>query len=129
MGVFEKFEDALTKGVSGKETIRVPFEQMSKFVCDEFIKGNDDEFLEKVKKTAKGGNMFTEKKLESKNGRYLLQVGGTQRGVLLLGKRKTVWVKDMEANKFYQLDKDRKWKKFYKSVLGEINMERINRNR
>ncbi|MBR0277864.1 MAG: hypothetical protein IJQ50_05350 [Clostridia bacterium] len=73
--------------------------------------------------------MFTEKKLESKNGRYLLQVGGTQRGVLLLGKRKTVWVKDMEANKFYQLDKDRKWKKFYKSVLGEINMERINRNR
>ncbi|MBR0277863.1 MAG: hypothetical protein IJQ50_05345 [Clostridia bacterium] len=53
MGVFEKFEDALTKGVSGKETIRVPFEQMSKLVCDEFIKGNDDEFLEKVKKNSK----------------------------------------------------------------------------
>ena len=129
MGIFEKFEDAISKRVSGNETIRIPFEQMSKLVYDEFIKGNDDEFLEKVKKTAKGGCMFTEKKLESKTGRYLLQVGGTQRGVLLLGKRKTVWIKDTEANKFYQLDKDSKWKKFYKSVLGEINMEKVNRNR
>lgn len=129
MGVFEKFEDAVTKGLSGKETIRVPFEQLSKIVYDEFIKGSDDEFLEKVKKTAKDGCMFTEKKLESKDGRYLLQVGCTQSGVLIFGNRKTVWIKDIEANKFYQLDKDRKWKKFYKSVLGEINMEKINRNR
>lgn len=129
MGVFEKFEDAVTKGLGGKETIRVPYEQMAKIVRDEFISGADDEFLEKVKKTAKGGSLFTEKKLESKTGRYLFYVGNLQRGFLLLGKRKTVWIKDIEANKFYQLDKDRYWKKFYKAVLGEINMEKINRSR
>ena len=62
-------------------------------------------------------------------GQVLAFFDKKQSGVLIFGNRKTVWIKDIEANKFYQLDKDRKWKKFYKSVLGEINMEKINRNR
>lgn len=128
MGLFDKLGDIAVEKITKKETIRLSYEQIAEIVKDEFIKGADDEFIEKVRKTAKGGNMFTEKKLESKSGRYLLYVGNTQSG-LLFGRRKAVWIQDNEANKYYELDKDRKWKKFYKTVESACKMERVNRGR
>ncbi len=129
MGIIENLSDKAVEKFAKKETIRVPYEQIVEILKEEFIVGADDEFLQKVLKTSKGGNLFTEKKLESASGRYLLHVGNLQRGFLLLGKRKTVWILDNEANKFYQLNKDKFWKKFYKSVDAAIKMEKINRNR
>lgn len=129
MGVMNNLTDKLTEKITKKETIRLTFEQIAKIVKDEFIDGANDEFLDKVLKTAKGGSFITEKRLESANGRYLLFVGRTQDGVALFGRRKQVWVEDKEANKFYQIDKKRSWKKFYKAVSAYINMEKVNRNR
>lgn len=128
MGIFENLSDKAVEKFANKETIRVPYEQIVEILKEEFIVGADDEFLQKVLKTSKGGNFFTEKKLESKTGRYLFHVGNLQRGIIF-GKHKVVWIQDNEANKFYQLDKDRYWKKFYKSVDAAIKMEKINRNR
>lgn len=128
MGLFDRLEDMAVEKFAKKETVRLPFEQVAEIVKDEFIKGADDEFLNKVAKTAKGGNIFTDKKLESKTGRYLLFVGHTQNGIMF-GRRKTVWIEDTETNKFYQLDKDRRWKKFYKAVDSAVKMEKINRGR
>lgn len=128
MGILDNLADKAVEKFAKKETIRLPFEQVAEIVKDEFIIGADEEFLKKVDETAKGGNMFTEKKLESTSGRYLLHVGNLQRGVAF-GKRKTVWVQDNETNKFYQLDKDSKWKNFYQAVSTAVKMEKINRSR
>lgn len=128
MSIFENLSDKAVAKFAKKETIRVPYEQIVEILKDEFITGADDEFLQKVLKTAKGGSFFTSKKLESVSGRYLFHVGILQRGIIF-GKRKCVWIQDNEANKFYQLDKDRYWKKFYKSADAAIKMEKINRNR
>ena len=128
MGLIDKLGDKAVEKITGKETIRLTFDQVAEIVKDEFIKGADDEFLNKVAKTAKGGGLFTVKNLESKAGRYTLHVGNIQNGIIF-GRRKAVWIQDNEANKFYELDKDRKWKKFYKAVETACKMERINRNR
>ena len=128
MSIFENLSDKAVEKFAKKETIRVPYEQIVEILKEEFIVGADDEFLQKVLKTSKGGNLFTEKKLESASGRYLLYVGNMQRGIIF-GKRKCVWIQDNETNKFYQLDKDRYWKKFYKAADALIKMEKINRSR
>lgn len=128
MGILENLGDKAVEKFAKKETIRVPYEQIVEILKDEFIAGADDDFLQKVLKTSKGGNLFTSKKLESKSGRYLFHVGNLQRGIIF-GKRKCVWIQDNETNKFYQLDKDRYWKKFYKSADAAIKMEKINRSR
>ncbi len=128
MGIFENLSDRAVEKFAKKETIRVPYEQIVELVKEEFIADANDEFLQKVLKTSKGGNFFTSKKLESASGRYLLHVGNLQRGIIF-GKRKCVWIQDNETNKFYQLDKDRYWKKFYKSTDAAIKMEKINRSR
>lgn len=130
MGLIDKLGDKAVEKFAKKETIRLSFEQVAEIVNREFIIGADDEFLSQVIKTAKGGAVKAWT-LVSKNGRYEMRVAGDIPNILdlLLGRKKVVWVEDNEANKFYQLDKDRKWKKFYKAVETACKMERINRSR
>lgn len=128
MGLLDNISDAIVSKISKKETIRLPYSQLAGMVKDEFIIGADDEFLNQVAKTAKGGGAFTVRKLLSKNERYLLYVGGWNRG-WIFGISKMVYILDNESNKFYQMDKDRSWKKFYKTVDTDVKMEKINRNR
>ncbi len=127
MGLVDKMSDMVVGGITKKETIRLPYEELAKIVTDEFIKGVDDARLGKVLKTAKGGVVFC-KEMKSENGRYVFYVGTRPRGLLWLAS-KPAWILDNEANKFYQLDKNIKWKKFYKTIKVAANMERINRNR
>ena len=127
MGLIDKMSDMVIGGITKKETIRLPYEELAKIIADEFIKGADDVWLAKVVKTAKGGCVFN-KDMKSKNERYNFHVGTRPRGLLWLAS-KPVWILDNEANKFYQLDKDTKWKKFYKAIEVAVNMEKINRNR
>ena len=127
MGLFDKMSDMAIGGLTKKETIRLPYEEMAKIVTEEFIKGADDSELAKVMKTAKGGFLF-DKEMKSKSERYDFHVGTRPHGLVWLAS-KPVWVLDCEANKFYQLDKDLKWKKFYKAIETAVKMEKINRVR
>lgn len=127
MGLLDKMSDMVIGGITKKETIRLPYEQLASLVTDEFIKGADDAWLGKVLKTAKGGFVIT-KEIKSKNERYTFHVGTRPRGLLWLNS-KPVWILDNEANKFYQLDKDTKWKKFYRAIEAAVSMEKINRIR
>lgn len=128
MGLTDKVGDMLVKGISKKETIRIPYDKLADMVNDEFIKDADDEFLQKVQKTAKGGGWFTKRKLISASGRYRLYVGAWNTGYIL-GRRKMTYIFDNIENKFYQLDSDWHWKKFYKRVSADVQMEKINRGR
>ncbi len=127
MGLLNKVLDGVLKEVTGKETLRLSVDDLIEIVDKEFILGSDDEYLKQLSKTAKGG--IAGKKIDSKDKRYVLEIGALQRGMLITGRRKTVWVFDNETNKYYQLDKDRHWKKFYKAVLSSVNSEKIRRNR
>ncbi len=124
MGIFENMTDKLVEKVSKRETIRFTAEQMVELVKELFITNANDEFLKQVEDTAKGGNVFTEKRLASADGSYVFEVGNLQRGVAF-GQSKTVWIKDMQANKFYEIDKDKNWKKFYQGVCNAVRMERV----
>lgn len=127
MGLVGKMSDMVVGGITKKETIRLPYEELAKIVTDEFIKGTDDAWLGKVLKTAKGGFVIT-KEMKSKNERYDFHVGTRPRGLVWLAS-KPVWILDNEANRFYQLDKDIRWKKFYNAIEVAVNMEKNNRNR
>ena len=127
MGLLDKISDMAIGGLTKKETIRLPYEEVAKIVTEEFIKGADDAGLKKVLKTAKGGFLI-DKEMKSQNERYDFHVGSRPHGLVWLAS-KPVWVFDREENKFYQLDKDLKWKKFYKSIETAVKMEKINRAR
>lgn len=128
MGLLNKVSDSVVQKITKKETIRIPYEQLSEIVNDEFIKGADDDFLKQVRTTAKGGGMITQKNLTSKSERYTLYVGSWNYN-WLFGRRKQTYIFDNSENKFYQLNKDRHWKKFYKAVDAAIQAEKINRTR
>lgn len=127
MGLISKLGDTVAKGITGAQTVRVPYDVLSQLVAEEFISGADDACLGKVLKTAKGGFFFP-KEMKSKNERYDFHVGTRPNGCALLNS-KPVWVFDHEANKFYQLDKNIKWKNFYKAIKAAVQLEKINRNR
>lgn len=127
MGLLNKFLDSAVALTTGQETVRIPYDALAKIVQEEFVVGSDDTYLEQVRKTAKGG-VFFPKELLSENGRYTLRVGAFQRGFWLL-RSKAAWILDNEQNKFYQLDKDRRWSKFYAAVDTAVKMEMINRDR
>ena len=127
MGLFSKLGDAAVESVTKAETIRISYDALSKIVIDAFVAGADDAFLAKVLKTAKGGFAIP-KEMKSQNERYDFHVGARPNGCVWLSS-KPVWVFDHAANKFYQLDKDLKWKKFYKTIQSAIQFEKINRNR
>lgn len=127
MGIIDKVSDLVIGGITKKETIRLPYEELTKIVTEEFITGADDAYLAKVIKTAKGGFIIN-KDMKSQNERYDFHVGIRGRGLPWFT-GKPVWIFDNEANKYYQLDKDKKWKKFYKAIGVAVKMEKINRNR
>ena len=127
MGLLDKVSDFVLKKVTKKETVRVNYEQLTEIVKEQFINGADDEFLNKVLKTAKGGGVFTQKVLKSNPERYTFFVGGGNRW--FFGREKQSYVFDNVENKFYELDKDRHWKKFYRAVDAAIQTEKISRNK
>lgn len=128
MGLINKIDDSITKGLTKAETLRLSYAELSQIVDREFIRGADDTFLAKVKKTAKGGGLLLIKEMKSKNERFDFHVGTRPYGLAWLPS-KPVWILDREENKFYQLDKNLKWKKFYKAVLESIKAEKANRNK
>ena len=125
MGLLDKVNDSVLKKVTKKETVRVNYEQLTEIVKEQFINGADDEFLNKVLKTAKGGGVFTQRTLKSNPERYTFFVGGGNRW--FFGREKQSYIFDNVENKFYRLDKDRHWKKFYKAVGAFITAEKNNR--
>jgi len=127
MGLFNWLEDSVVKATTNRETIRLSYDGMAKVVEQFFIQGANESFLLQVKRVSKGG-LFFSKELKSPDGRYTLQVGALQRGLWLL-QSKYVWILDDHDNKFYQLDKDRTWKKFNKAVIAAIEQEIIRPNR
>ncbi len=124
MGLFDKVVDK----VISTETIRMPYTQLAEIVKKEFVLGQNDEYLEKVRKTAKGGFVLFEKRLKTQDERYEFYVGLRPTRLVWLPS-KPAWVFDKQENKFYQLDKDIKWKKFYKAVADYVNAEKTNRSR
>ncbi len=118
MGLIEKISDKAIGGLTKAETIRISYEELVEIIKREFIDGQDDAFLSKVLKTAKGGFLF-DKNLKSKNQRYDFHVGTRPHGLVWLNS-KPAWVFDNEENKFYQLDKNIKWKKLYKAVICAV---------
>ena len=126
MGLLDKVSDSVLKKVTKKETVRVNYEQLTEIVKEHFITGADDEFLNKVLKTAKGGGVFTQRFLKSNSERYTFFVGGGNRW--FLGREKQSYVFDNVENKFYKLDKDRHWKKFYRAVAAAVTTEKMSRN-
>lgn len=127
MGLMSKLSDAAINVATKKETIRLPYEEMANIVERAFISGADDAFLSKVRKTAKGG-IAVRKEMKSADDRYVFHVGSRPTGLIWMAS-KPVWIFDNETNKFYQLDKNGKWKKFFKMVDAKIKMEKINRSR
>lgn len=123
MGVFEKFEDKVVGKIAKKDTVRISPDELANMVNDVFIKGASAEELKKVTKTAKGGYCsYSGKWLTSADERYRFHVGSRQNNILfLLGGGMEAYIIDNEENKFYQLEKDRYWKKFYKAVLEKVN--------
>ena len=127
MGLLNWLEDSVVKATTNRETIRLSYDGLAKVVEQFFIQGADESYLLQVKRVSKGG-LFFPKELKTADGRYTLQVGALQRGLWLL-QSKSVWVLDSVENKFYQLDKDRTWRKFNKSVTAAIEQEIISRNK
>ena len=124
MGLFDKLGDKVVEKLTGKETICLPCENMVQLVSDIFIFGNDEEYLNNLLRIAEGkwykkdGETYFN--ITSADGRYMLKV------TKISGSKKQVWIQDDAANKFYQLDKDKEWKRFYQAVDARIKMHRIN---
>lgn len=118
MGLIEKISDKAIGGLIKTETVRVSYEELAEIIKREFIDGQDDVYLSQVLKTAKGGFLF-DKNLKSKNLRYDFHVGTRPHGLVWLNS-KPAWVFDNEEHKFYQLDKNIKWKKLYSLIVHEI---------
>ena len=129
MGILNKLGDGFVERLTNSETIRLSYEEMSKLVNDYYIAGADDEYLKKVNVISKGGKIkFRE--LMSENNRYKYKVSSYPWNVLeAFLKRKSVWIYDNDTDRYYQLDKDTHWKKFYKEIEMLIKFEKINRKK
>lgn len=125
MSIFSK----LSGNIAGLENEVIPYEQMVGMVRENFIKGADDDFLKKVKKTAKG-DTFTDgmRLLDSKDERFRLIVQPVFRSFMVWIMGKDVSFVDRQEGKHYMI-RSRQWKKFYKFVLRVIEEEKLNRTR
>ncbi len=126
MGLLDRLTDKMVQGVFGAETVRVPYTELANMVREVFITEKDDAYLNKTLKVAKGGVVFT-KEMITDDERYKFHVGTRPNGLLWLP-HKPVWILDNQENKFYQLDKDSKWKKFYATVKAFVSAEKSNRH-
>ena len=126
MGLSNFLADKIVKRVSGAETVRISADALCELVKEHFIMGADDAFLEEVRKTAKGGGIFKNMELLSKNQRYKFFVSNIKK-VTIFGIPKNVWILDQEKNVFYELEKEKHWKRFYMTVENMIKLEKINR--
>lgn len=131
MGILDRLGDKAVEKITKRETIRLPFDQMAQLVQDWFIAKADDEYLEAVGRTAKCAGVFPVRKMTSKDEKYNWRVEKLRWSIfdVIRGRRKVVWILDVDAKKFYQLDKDKDWKKFYNAVDTAIKMEKVNRNK
>lgn len=125
MGVLER----IRKNMTGMETVCISYSQMASMVRTKFIEGADDDYLKKVKRTAKSRTFdrYSIDQLDSKDGNCQLTVYPILSSffILLLGKH--VSLTNQEEKTVYTI-KNRQWKKFYKAVELAIEMEKLNRN-
>ncbi len=112
---------------SNSKTQFLEIEELLKIVNEQFIIGADDLLLAKVKKTAKGGGIITWKQMMSQDNRYKFFVGNWNY-IWIFGRRKIVYVLDNQENITYMLKSGWKWKKFYKSVIEAIIVEKSKRS-
>ena len=125
MGLVDKLSDKIVKKATKTETIRLPYPQLVEVVKKKLLENANEETLNSVLKTAKGGHYFSKgKSFVTPDEKFEFHVGPTQSNYLF-GRCKSTWILDKEADKFYQLDKDRHWKKFYKELETAIKMMKI----
>lgn len=129
MGILNKLGDSFVEGLSNSKIIRLSYEEMAKLVNEYFIVGANDEYLDKVRIISKGGKIkFRE--LMSINGRYKYNVSSYSMDIVeIFLKRKSVLIFDKDTNKYYKLDREIHWKKFFKEIEMYIKFEKINRNK
>ena len=112
---------------TGKKYERVSYEQMVEMVNRLFIQGSDDDFLKKVKSTAKGSFAGTTiHELTSPSGQQSLRVVPVMGSFVILLMGKDVTLIDEEAQCVYDI-KTREWKKFYKEIEVSITIEKRSR--
>lgn len=86
-----KIGDAIDKKIFKADTVvRIPYEQLAEIIKTEFIVGADNEFLNKVSKTIKGGKLLP-RKLKSASGQYIL-IGTFKRFISISGKRVAIGI-------------------------------------
>lgn len=108
--------DKVLKAAFKVETIRLSPMELADMIKKEFIDGADEVYLKKLHKTIKGG-LFLSKYLVSHSERYCLKVFTWD--TFYTGR--AVWIEDRESSdKFYQLDKNRNYRKLRKLIYSII---------
>ena len=115
MGLLDEVTDKMTNA----ETVRISYSELAEKINQDFIKEQQNADFDKILKTAKGGFLI-EKNMTSADGRYTFHVGTRPHGLVWLNS-KPAWIFDKQERRFYQLDKNYKWKHFYNAVKNIIN--------
>ena len=118
MELFDKLTDKLT------DTKVISWRKMVEIVANVYIRGEDDKFLARVAKTAKGGEYFVpEKTLLSADQRYMLSVGKRPEFMF--------WLKQKPVTLYCGTGilriEDKEWKDFYDAILTAVEEEKQKR--
>lgn len=107
------------KTIPKKEIVPMTLEQIVELINKTFIiPANSDKDYEAIMKTVKG-SMFMAKEFIFEDGRYKLHRGVNTGGPLMSFRSNTIWVQDIETNKFFRY-KACSFKKLRNSVKGLI---------
>lgn len=113
-GLVNTIADSVVEKVSGIKTMAMSVEELTDLISSIYIDGVSEEGKNELKKAIKGG-LFRDVILKSKDGRYTLLVGSYQIYYAPFTRR-TVWIEDHEMKVYYQLAKDRWYKKLKAAV-------------
>lgn len=97
--------DKIVNKLTGRniETVSMSLEQIVELLKKNYIsQATSDEEYSTIMKTIKGGLLF-DKKLTSKDNRYILTCMTRQRvSIFNLKRHNIVWIHDLESDKFYE---------------------------